>query len=378
MMKVLFTASTFSHIINFHIPYIRWYHEHGVQVHVACGGEAASIPFSDAVFRLPFEKRMYSPANFRAARMLRGRLAQEKYDLIITHTSLAAFFTRLAEAGLRDRPKTANMVHGYLFDSETPVLKRSVLLSAERWMAPQTDLLLTMNRCDYELAKRFRLGGEICCVPGVGVDYSRLDTPPDARQKLRDKLEISDDAFVIIYAAEFSKRKSQEVLIRAMELLPERAVLVLPGSGELLNDCRALASRLNLGRRVLFPGYIQDISPWYAAADAGASASRSEGLPFNILECMYIGLPVVASAVKGHTDLLRESETGLMYPYGDAERCAGALRRLMDSAKLGKSLGRSAHESAMTYSLDRVFPQVIAHYESLCPVPERKLSLKDS
>ena len=173
--KVLFTASTYSHIVNFHLPYLRKFQEEGWTVHVACGGAPMPIPDVERVIDLPFEKSMWSPRNFKAAFLLRGAMRREGYDLIITHTSLAAFFTRLALRGLGERPQVANMVHGYFFDDGTPWLKRNLLLGAERWMAPATDLVLTMNRWDYEAAERYRLGQKVIQVPGVGVEFSRFE-----------------------------------------------------------------------------------------------------------------------------------------------------------------------------------------------------------
>ena len=262
------------------------------------------------------------------------------------------------------------MVHGYLFDDETPFVKREILLTAEKLTAPQTDLLLTMNRYDAELARRCRLGRRVAEVPGLGVDFSRLDgqegpSPAELRQTLR----LSDGAFVLIYPAEFSARKSQEVLIRAMALLPERSALVLPGDGALLPACRALAAELGLEDRVLFPGYVRALGPWYAAADAAVSASRIEGLPFNVMEAMHAALPVVASRVKGHVDLIRDGENGLLYPYGDAEACAAGIRRLMDAPALCAALGAAAAADAEDYALERVFPLVWEQYLSMAEEP---------
>lgn len=364
--KVLFTASTYSHIVNFHLPYLRKFREEGWTVHVACGGASMPIPDVDRVIDLPFEKSMWSPNNFKAAHLLNGELRREGYDLILTHTSLAAFFTRLALRGLRDRPRVANMVHGYLFDDDTPWLKRNLLLGAERWTAPVTDQVLTMNRWDYEAAIQYRLGHQVVQVPGIGVDFSRFDrVPPDSRELLRKKRGVRPDAFVLIYAAEFSKRKSQSVIIRAMELLPDTVNLVLAGEGALREECRDLARKLGVEGRVLFPGQVRDIPAWYAMADAAVSASRSEGLPFNIMEAMYAGLPVVASAVKGHTDLVEDGVTGLLYPYGDAGACGEQLLRLVESEPLRRDLAQNAREAMEQYGLERVLPVVWARYSEL-------------
>lgn len=364
--KVLFTASTYSHIVNFHLPYLRRFRDEGWTVHAACGGAPMEIPYADRVIHLSFQKSMWSWSNFKAAMLLSGEIRRERYDLLSAHTSLAAFFTRLALWGVEERPLVANMVHGYLFDDETPWPKRELLLGAERWMAPDTDLVLAMNRWDYELAERCQLGRQVVQIPGVGVDFSRFDgVPQDARQRLRKEWGIPGEAFVLIYAAEFSKRKSQSVMIRAMERLPERVWLVLAGDGALRQECRELAERLGLACRVLFPGQVRDIPAWYAMADAAVSSSRSEGLPFNIMEAMYAGLPVVASKVKGHCDLITDGITGLLYPYGDENACAKQILQLIESKSLRHKLAQNAKEAAAQYDLGRVLPQVWEQYALL-------------
>ena len=364
--KVLFTASTYSHIVNFHLPYLRKFREEGWTVHVACGGSPMPIPDVERVIDLPLEKSMWSPKNLKASILLSDEMRREKYVLVITHTSLAAFFTRLALWGLEERPKVINMVHGYLFDDDTPWLKRCLLLAAERWMAADTDLVLTMNQWDCELAEHYQLGGRVVQVPGVGVDLSRFDkVPPDTRQRLRKELGIPEDAFVLIYAAEFSARKSQNVIIRALKRLPGRVLLILAGEGALREECQKLARGLGLKDRVLFPGQVRDIPAWYAMADAAVSASRSEGLPFNIMEAMYAGLPVVASGVKGHSDLIEDGVTGLLYPYGNENACAGQIGRLVESEQLRRELAQNAEEAINQYSLEQVLPVVWAQYAAL-------------
>ena len=371
--KVLFTASTYSHILHFHRPYLRLFREEGWEVHAACGGAPAAIPEADEVIHLPLEKKMTAPANWAAAGLLRRKIRAEGYALIITHTSLAAFFTRMAGKGMKGRPKVINMVHGYLFDDDMAPVKRTILRTAEQLVAGETDLLLTMNRADLNLAHRYRLGKEIGSVPGVGVDFSRLDgTSREQGLELRARYGLKREDFVLVYAAEFSRRKSQAVLIRAMAELPERVRLILPGEGALLEECRALAEELGVGERVLFPGYCTQMATWYAAADAAAAASRIEGLPFHVMEAMYLSLPVIASAVKGHVDLIEEGRNGLLCPYGDSAAFARQVRRFLDEPGLRDGMAAQARASVLQYSLERVLPQVWDCYTVLLPQKSRE------
>lgn len=363
--KVLFTASTYSHIVHFHLPYLREFTRLGWTVDVACGGTAMDIPYARRVVHLPLEKSMTAPANFSAAALLRRLLRREKYDLIITHTALAAFFTRLAAQGLGC--KVICVCHGYLFDGDTPRLRHNILMEAEHLTAPRTDLLLTMNAADERTARRFGLGKRIAAIPGMGVDFAALDgqAAPGDGPALREKLGLGEGDFALLYGAEFSRRKSQDTLIRALPLLPDEVKLLLPGQGTELERCRSLAKALGVEGRVIFPGQVGNMGPWYAAADCAVTASRSEGLPFNVMEAMHFALPVVATAVKGHTDLIRDGESGLLFPYGDQKALALALRRLLREPGLARALGVEAQRRVEPYGLDWVLPQVMAAYSEV-------------
>ena len=368
MSKVLFTASTYSHIVNFHRPYLAAFRQLGWTVEVACGGTPMEIPEAHRVVYIPFEKEMLSPRNITAWRQLRRLMKEEGYDLVSCHTSLASFFTRMAMRGLKNRPKVACVAHGYLFGEENSAAKNLLLSTAEGLAAPVTDLLMTMNSWDTGYAMAHKLGKKIVEVPGIGLDTDRLrPVSGQERAALRAEWGIAEGDILLLYAAEFSGRKSQQVLIRAMTRLPEQVKLALPGQGVLREACMVLAEELGVAGRVLFPGQVQ-MARWYGAADLAASASRSEGLPFNIMEAMYCGLPVVASRVKGHTDLLEESGAGLLYPYGDWAACAGCVQELLQDRELAKRMGERGRQAVQAYTLDRVQPVVMAQYETLAPL----------
>lgn len=361
--KILYIASSFGHLASFHQPYLRWFAQQGCEVHAAAGGAPCALEGVSRFIPLPLEKRMFSPRNLSAAHQLRALLHREGYALISLHTSLAAFFARLAlRPSWKGRPVVMNTVHGYLFDGATPLPKRQLLLSAERMTAPVTDWLLTMNRQDDSIARHYALGKQICFTHGMGIDTTHF-TPPDAAQKAqaRAQLGLNPDALVLVYAAEFSGRKSQATLIQAMPHLPENTVLLLPGRGDRLEECKTLAASLGVAPRVQFPGFAQHIKDYYQAADLCVSSSRSEGLPFNVMEAMACGLPVVASDVKGHQDLVQPNITGLLFPFGDANAFAAAIQQLEDPLRR-QQMGQAARQAVLPYDIQPVFHELTALY----------------
>ena len=259
-----------------------------------------------------------------------------------------------------------SICHGYLFDQDTSTLKRLVLSTAEAVTAPVTDLLLTMNQWDTQYAAAHKLGKKVAYIPGMGIDPQKLPAvPPERGTQLRKDLELPEDAFVLLFAGEFSHRKSQPVLLEALAQLPEQVYLLLPGQGSELEACQQLAQQLGVAHRVRFPGQVSDMPTWYAACDVVVSASRIEGLPFNLMEAMYYGRPIVASDVKGHHDLLAPNQAGLLYPYGDAAACAQQIRDLLAQPQLRQALSTTARQAVTPYLLPTVLPQVMGQYQQL-------------
>ncbi len=354
--KLLITASSFAHIRSFHLPYLQEFRRRGWEVHVACGGQPEDIPGADRVFSLPLEKNYFSPRNFRASAQLRKILREQGYSRVITHTALASFFTRLAEAGLRNRPFTVNVVHGYLFGPNVSRLRSLILAAAEYLVLPQTDLILTMNRWDTRWTKAHFPHTALMLIPGMGVDI------PCRQGSDHPGFGFEDRDFVLVYAAEFSSRKNQTMLIRSMKHLPGNVKLVLPGSGSMLDDCRHLARTLGVEDRVLFPGQLSNVISVLMASNAAVSASRSEGLPFNIMEAMCMGIPIVASDVKGNQDLIREGVNGFLFPYNDEEAFTSAVRKLLVDPALCHRLGAAGSQLAAPYRLENVLSSVMDAY----------------
>lgn len=357
--KLLMTASSFSHICSFHLPYLFEFKELGWEVHVACGGKYREIPCADRQFQLPLEKRYLSAANGKTLAVLHGLLREQQYDLVIVHTSLASFFTRMAEIGVKPHPRTINVVHGYLFDADTNFIKAVVLKAAEFLASPETDLILTMNCFDTRWAEKAFPGKKVRFIPGMGVDGEKYSQRGKAHGR-----DSSNETFTLVYPAEFSKRKNQAMLIRALPLLPERVRLVLPGEGALLENCKALAKELGVEDRVVFPGFVTDVGGLLAQADIAVSSSRSEGLPFNIMEAMLSGLPVVASRVKGNEDLVIDGETGFLFPYDDETAFASAVKKLLDHTEHMEEMGAAGRRRAEKFCLSRVLPAVMEAYLS--------------
>ncbi len=261
----------------------------------------------------------------------------------------------------KNNTKVINTVHGYLFDNKTAWTKRLLLTFAEKLTAPVTDLIMTMNSFDYKLAVKYRLAKKIYNIDGVGVSFNRfIKTDKTAAREI---LKLPLEAFIMIYPAEFSERKNQSVIIKSMKALPEEAHLVLPGKGALLEEVKALAENEGVSSRVIFPGHIKDLSLYYSAADISLSSSRSEGLPFNIMEAMYMFLPSVSTNVKGHEDLIIQGKNGYLYEYGNDASFSRYVEQLIKNSKLKDKMGEEAHNSVIKYSIDNVFPKIAALVE---------------
>ncbi|MBE6833212.1 MAG: glycosyltransferase [Faecalispora sporosphaeroides] len=336
MNKILFCASTASHIRNFHLPYIKALNEDGYDVWVATNSDKP-IPYTKGVVAFPFTKSFLSPRNIAAVFKLRNFLKRERFDKISTHTALASAIIRLAVLLLpqKQRPRVYYIAHGFLF-SKKDGFKKWLYLLPEKICAPVTNMLMVMNQEDLELAKRYCLYKEqLHLINGIGFNSDKFKLlSSEERENGRRAMGFSQADFLFIYAAEFSKRKNQQFLIKAFATVANQiphAHLLLAGNGALLEHCKKLVKKLQMEKQIHFLGYMQQMQELYPLCDAAVSTSKVEGIPFNVLEAMSCGLPVLLSNIKGHRDLVENKEEFLFDT--EQELCKKLVKNAVISAK---------------------------------------------
>lgn len=330
--KVLFCASAFSHIINFHSGYLKTLRELNFVIHTAAGG----IPETSTGFNLNFDKNKNKLKNIPVIFKLAGIIRREKYDILSTHATLAGFVGRLAVFFNKDIT-VFHTCHGYLFNDDRS-LKSKIMIIIEKFLSHRTDLLFVMNQDDYNIAKKYKLCKNIKYINGMGFIPEKLSADYD--DNIFEKYEIPEHKKYFLCVGEFSKRKSQRDIIYALKLIKDRKNfhVIFLGDGVLLEECKNLCETHRLWN-VTFCGYISETAPFYKIADCVISASRTEGLPFNIIEALYFNKPVIASNVKGHKDLIKDNLNGYLFDYGDSEKLAGLIEKnLLNDNKPGASL----------------------------------------
>ena len=149
---------------------------------------------------------------------------------------------------------------------------------------------------------------------------------------------------------------------------PEQAVVVggaLFGEASYEEALHQQVVRLGLGDRVEFTGFREDVGAQLGTLDVLVHASLiTEGFGQVVAEGMAAGLAVVAAAAGGPLELITDGRDGLLYPPGDVEALAGALRRLAADRGLREHLGEAARRRARDFTPEVVADHVVAVYRA--------------
>ena len=246
-------------------------------------------------------------------------------------------------------------LHGLRFET-TNGLRRKILVYAERLACQFAHRVVCVSHSVREKAiawgvtsrKRSVVFGSGSC---NGVDISRFAaTPVMTRQAagLRRRLGIPQQAPVILFVGRLTTDKGipelMDAFLRLGKQLPD-VRLVLAGCFEDEDPLPAYARIcIETHSRVIFAGAVHDTAPYYAMADVVVLPSHREGLPTVVLEAQATGKPVIGASATGIVDVIRDGETGLLFPVGDASALANAMARLITDKPLATRLGITGQE----------------------------------
>lgn len=323
MKKVLYISNILAHIHSFHVPYILMLKEFGYEVDVianSCGEEP--INAYDRYFDIPIERNPFSLKNVLLYRKIKDIIDSNGYDLIHVHTPMGGVLGRLcARKARKNGTKVLYTSHGFHFFKGASLFNRIFYFNAEKLLARMTDGMIVINNEDFNAAKRFLNGRcQLFYMDGVGVDLDVFH-PIEESDKALLKNEFGySGKTVILYAAEFIKRKNHRFLIDAfsdvVRLNPE-AILLLAGKGPLFDEMKRLVESRGLNHSVIFLGYRRDIPKLLSIADLCVSTSRQEGFPINVAESIASGVPAIVSDIRGNVDIVENGINGLVYRSDD-------------------------------------------------------------
>lgn len=366
MIKLLFTASRASHIMQFHQTYIDYYLSHGVQVYTAAQGQ---VDLPDVIHtNIVFEKQNLLK-NIKSIMFLRKLIKRESIDIVISNATLAGIMTRLAVFTLFRKPKVIHSCHGYLFSKSSKFIKKFVFISIEKILSPITKLVLTMNQEDFDFARKYKLAKKIINIPGIGYvpkfqNQIKAEQMSEQMTLCRNFIAVKN-VYVIVYAAELSARKNQSQLIDLLYPLlckHQNWRVILAGDGALKEELANKIKSLNIEDKILLPGFISNIYDLLSVANVVVSTSKSEGLPFNIMDAMTFGVPVVASDVKGHSDLIVNGHNGFLFDLGSVSDFDNKLETLERDTALRHHFVENAKSTMKKFSIETVKPQVLDAY----------------
>lgn len=304
-----------------------------------------------------------APAIVRDRREL-GKLARER-GAVVVHANTSVV---LSSGAVARSAGAAHLVHVREIYAGASGRAGAAMWPLMRRRLERADALACISRA---VSRQFRPTERVTLL------YDGLPEAPRPleRAAAREALGVAANRFVVALVGRLSDWKGQDILVRALaqpELVANGAIALLagdayPGAEAVERDLDALAARLGVSDRVIKLGFRADVDTVLGAADALAVPStRPEPLGLVALEGAAAGLPVVASAHGGLTEVVRPGVTGLLVAPGHAAALARALRLLGDDPERARRLGEAGRRGvAERFRVERMLSELQELYERL-------------
>lgn len=375
MKRVLIITTISGFVPQFEMNNVHILQELGYQVHYASnfnnphyGLDNHRLDFSGIIrhqidfVRSPF----YIQKNINAYRQLLELLERIPFDVVHCHTPMGGVLGRVAvrhicrkwervkqKIGKKKRIKVIYTAHGFHFFLGAPLLNWLLYYPIERWLAYNTDILITINEEDYQRAKKFRLKKtigkkrQVWKVNGVGIDIESYQNILVDWEKKREEFGIPKDAYVLISVGELSRRKNHQIVIKTLASIREKCkekkiFYLICGEGTQRKKLLRLIQRKNLKSMVQLLGYRTDIKELLSVSDCFIFPSKQEGLPVALMEALAIGLPCICSDVRGNIDLIQEGNVKLFH-VKSKKQCREAILKEIDEKNSERRIERKLY-----------------------------------
>ena len=302
--------------------------------------------------------------DLRVIQALRRIVEQRAPDIVLTHQVKSHLLMKLSRLW-RQYPWVA-FHHGY---TKTKLRER-VYNRMNDLSLPTAHGVITVCQAFAQEMVRAGVPPERIFVQHNSIRLEQAASMEEA-QWLRAQLGIADDERMVLAIGRLSSEKAHIDLLSAFSHLQKteteiKTRLVIVGDGPERKRLEAAARLYGISERVNFAGQISNVKPYYAAADVLVLPSHSEGSPYVLLEAMAAGLAIVATAVGGVPEMVKDEESALLVPPRDPRAMAEAVSRVLTDADLARRLTMSAAALVTTrYSPETYIRSLVEIYREI-------------
>jgi len=284
------------------------------------------------------------------------RTYNKQYDIIHVHLFPSLYWMALSRLFLKNKAKLITTEHNIDNRRRTSFLFKNI----DQYIYKKYDKIIAISEGVKEsLQKHLKKKQK-----DIVTIYNGISTKAFAVSKIlpRAKLNIPENAKIIIQVSSFTAQKDQDTLLKAIALLPE-VHLLLVGDGILKEEKQELATALKITNRTHFLGYRTDIPQLLKAADVSVLSSHYEGFGLAIVEGMASGNPCVASKVSGLSEVI--SNAGVLFEPGNHIQLKNILKKLISDEAYYLKIQKQCIAKAQQYDVSLMIDAYINLYESL-------------
>lgn len=320
------------------------------------------------------------PADITSLVALVRCFRRHSFDVVHTHTPKAGLLGPLA-ARMAGVPMVVHTSFGLLLHDTQPKWRQLLYWLPEKFTSLASHRLLSQSRedmvvaCGWKIAPRHKLE---YLGNGIDVELFRPSSTVE-RQSARRALGVGPGEFLIGSVGRLVYEKGfRELFSAATEIKRKcpaaRFIVVGPEEPE-QNDAipshvlREVAAR----RQVEFIGWRDDMPSFYAALDLFVLPSHREGIPRACMEAAACGLPVIASNIRGCREVVRDSETGLLFPVRDSDALVRTIAKLIADPPQAQEMGANGRRHILEHFDERqVLRRLCSFYEDLAEEMEAR------
>lgn len=316
--------------------------------------ELAEIAVREGVrtIAVPMRRHMAPLRDFVSLWRLVRIFRRERPQLVHSITPKAGLLSMLA-ARLTGVPLRVHTFTGLVFPTASGLFRRVLILTDRLTCRCATHIIaegegVRNDLLQYGITRKpVRVLG---CgnVRGIDMDhYARTPEIMTAAAGIRRRLGISGNAFTFIFAGRIVRDKGIDELVEAFcRLLACGYDVRLLLAGDYESSCPVCPltrQRIADTPQIYATGaWLEDVRPWYAAADALVFPSYREGFPNVVIEAGAMELPSIVTDINGSREIIIEGENGVIVPVRDAEALFGAMKKMITAAEHAKRMGEKA------------------------------------